>query len=146
MLKKAHKDSLPVVATLLHNRNYFGYILSIGKWGKSSTSLQNPHPVLIEGWVDDVLGECRVQLGIDAYYRDSYLDECEEEIQVDNSSWILNYGDHVRICVKRLFGKDFISIPKQSSNEIITVFYDASDKPLHLDCGYHVVFLINRCR
>ena len=144
MLKKAHSDSHPVIATLLHNRPYFCYFSRLGKWGKNNASFQYPHPVVIEGMVDDVLGECRVQLGIDAYYRDSYVDDCKEEIQVDHSLWLFTYGDHVKICVKWFCDNDLVSIQKQASNEIVTVFYDVEDANLHLDCSFYALFLIYR--
>ena len=57
MLKKAHSDSHPVIATVFHNRFFFCHFLQLGKWGKNDASFQYPHPILIEGTVDDILGE-----------------------------------------------------------------------------------------
>ena len=77
-----------------------------------------------------------MQLGVDAYYRDSYVDDCKEETQVDDSSWSFTYGDHLKISVKWFCDDDIVTIQKQASNELVTVYCDVEDTNRLLDCSF----------
>lgn len=81
-----------------------------------------------------------MQMMIDGYYRDSYNDECEEEVEVTENSVVVKYGELVTMSVRGYQKGEIMTILKESVNEQITVLYD--EQQIESSLGKRVVLRV----
>ena len=65
-----------------------------------------------------------MQMMIDGYYKDSYNDECEEEVDMTENSVVVKYGELITMSVRGYPKGERIVISKEHVNEQITVLCD----------------------
>ncbi|KAK8815717.1 hypothetical protein WA538_004841 [Blastocystis sp. DL] len=118
MLKKVEGEPKRVVAVIMRNR----------RWGVEETELlmQDSYPVMIEGWVDDIVEECPLMMEVDGYTMDRYNDECEESVEVSPDAIVVKYGDFITFSIKGYPSTESITLQSSSPSERITVYYEDS--------------------
>ena len=65
-----------------------------------------------------------MQMMIDGYYRDSYNDECDEEVEMKENSVVVKYGELITMSVRGYPKGETVVISKEHGNEQVTVLYD----------------------
>ena len=88
--------------------------------------MQDSYPVMIEGWVDDIVEECPLMMEVDGYTMDRYNDECEESVEVSPDAIVVKYGDYITFSIKGYPSTESITLQSSSPSERITVYYEDS--------------------
>ena len=106
--------------------------------------MQGTYPVMIEGWVEDILEECPLMMEVDGYTMDRYNDECEESIQVSSDMIVVKYGDFITFSIKGFQSTETVTLKTSSPSERITVYYEDTQSHTIEGCGLCPVSLC-RC-
>ena len=105
--------------------------------------MQDSYPVMIEGWVDDIVEECPLMMEVDGYTMDRYNDECEESVEVSPDAIVVKYGDFITFSIKGYPSTESITLQSSSPSERITVYYE--DSQSHTIEG-SIVSVVGLCR
>ena len=105
--------------------------------------MQDSYPVMIEGWVDDIVEECPLMIEVDGYTMDRYNDECEESVEVSPDAIVVKYGDFITFSIKGYPSTESITLQSSSPSERITVYYE--DSQSHTIEG-SIVSVVGFCR